>query len=917
MKSKMPQLLAVTLALFGEALAAPAPMLSEGDIAFVGFNAQGVDNIAIVNLVSLPAHTILRFCDSEWNGTGFGVDEGDFTWDSGDEELPAGTVVNFDGLDGTLVVNHGSITIANNGGFSTSGEAMFVFEGSAERTPSAMLAAIATSSTALFSATGDYSNLGLHADSTALVFSGAMIGLYTGELTKSTKEEMLLSIMNPNNWITQSTANAYDDGIHPDLPLTAGPQPTEPSVSFASKFSVTQDTTDSISVIIKLSAANTIKTLVDIQWVDLESASASHFTFADTTLELATGVLSDTLMIPVTVNLNETSDVYFALKIASASSATLGSVVQHVAYIRKSARTAPVATDSLGVQWLSNYQVDADGSAEIVAYHAGNKRLFVLNSTGIKVEVVDFSNPLSMSTIKTVDMSAHGLGATSVAVWGNYVAATVDAGPEANGKLVLMDTAGTVMSVVTVGNLPDMVTFTPDGKKVLTANEGQPLSDYSVDAEGSISVVDISNGISNITDANVTTIGFGDWNAKKDSLVNLGMRVFGPNATLAQDVEPEYITITKDSKKAWVSLQENNAVAELDLENLTILKIMPLGFKDHSLVGNEMDASDKTGAVLLANWPVHGMYLPDGMANYEVGGSHYILTANEGDVREYDGLVEETVVGDAGYILDPTVFPNAAYLKKEETLGRLAVTKTCGDTDKDGDFDKICSFGSRSFSIWNATTGELVFDSQSDFERITSLDATYGAIFNAGNDNVKFKNRSDNKGPEPEGIALGTIRERTYAFIALERVGGLMVYDVTNPLEPQFTSYTNHRSLTDGSVGDLGPEGIVYISAEESPIDTALVVMANEVSATVSVYKLNDVHTGNSTAIRTQKNRSMTYQIQDGVVYFSAPVQYTIYNFLGKKIQEGSDAAWIDSNQLPQGLYFLRTSQGLSITLQK
>jgi hypothetical protein len=286
-----------------------------------------------------------------------------------------------------------------------------------------------------------------------------------------------------------------------------------------------------------------------------------------------------------------------------------------------------------------------------------------------------------------------------------------------------------LLGTAPVGALPDMVTFTPDGRRVLVANEGEP-SAYEVvdgvlpiDPEGSVSIIDIGRGCAR---PHVRTAHFRRFNGRRDALVKAGVRLFGKNATVAQDLEPEYIAVSGD--EAFVTLQENNALAIVDVDQARVKSIVPLGTKDHSKAGNGLDASDRDLKINIASWPVKGMYQPDGIAAYRFWGRTFLVTANEGDARDYDGLAEEARVGSSSYELDATAFPNATDLKKNEALGRLTVTNQTGDTDGDGDFDEIHAFGARSFSIWDAATGRLVHDSGQDLEEINAvseLDAVF------------------------------------------------------------------------------------------------------------------------------------------------------------------------------------------------
>ena len=322
---------------------------------------------------------------------------------------------------------------------------------------------------------------------------------------------------------------------------------------------------------------------------------------------------------------------------------------------------------------------------------------------------------------------------------------------------------------------------------MLVANEGEPNDAYTVDPEGSVSIIDISHGIRRLRQSDVVTADFKKFNNAK---LDPSIRIFGPNATVAQDLEPEYIAVSKDSKEAWVTLQENNAIAHLDLKKGRFTKLIGLGTKNHSLPGNELDASDRDNAINIANWPIKGFYLPDAIASYEYRGKTFLVTANEGDTRDYDGFSEEARV--SSLTLDPVKFPNAADLKQNAKLGRLTVTKANGDTDGDGDFDEIYATGGRSFSIWSES-GKLVFDSGADFERIIA--ERFPNNFNSNNEANNFDDRSDNKGPEPEGVTIARISGDTYAFITLERIGGIMIYNISNPFDVSFVDYVNTRDF--------------------------------------------------------------------------------------------------------------------------
>lgn len=530
-----------------------------------------------------------------------------------------------------------------------------------------------------------------------------------------------------------------------------------------------------------------------------------------------------------------------------------------------SAGTPGTSQTLIELNVLGTYESGAfdEGAAEIVAHDPANQRLFVINANDSTVDVLDIQDPEMPVKLSTIDATAEGASANSVAVYGDLVAVAIEANiKQDNGKVVFYNNTDlNKLGEVEVGALPDMLSFTRDGQALLVANEGEPSADYSVDPEGSVSIIDLSNGVASAT---ATTAGFAGFNSQQAELMEQGLRVFGPGATLAQDMEPEYIAVSIDNEKAWVALQEANAVAELDIAAGEITAIIPLGFKDHSILGNELDASNDDNGINIRNWPVKGVYHPDAITSYGFNGKTYYITANEGDSRDYDGFSEEFRIADL--VLDATAFPNAAELQEDASLGRLNVTSTLGFGDScapsdpanvtlvDGEYDKsyvegtcvyseLYAFGTRSFSIWSET-GERVFDSGSEFERITaSLVPDY---FNGNNDENSFDNRSDDKGPEPEAVTVGSINGQTFAFIGLERVGGIMVYNVTNPQNPEFVQYINNRDfsasqtdLENGMAGDLGPEGLAFIAASDSPNSKPMLAVGNEVSGTTTLFGID------------------------------------------------------------------------------
>lgn len=466
--------------------------------------------------------------------------------------------------------------------------------------------------------------------------------------------------------------------------------------------------------------------------------------------------------------------------------------------------------------------------AEIAAFDPVSERFFVTAPTGL--QIVDFSDPLAPELIETIDFTTLGLPSTdltSVAVHGGTVAVSIpDPDKTAPGLVAFINAAdGALLGSVTVGSLPDMLTFTPDGSKVLVANEGEIVDAVPDTAMGTVSIIDVSGGFAAPP---VVTADFTAYDAQTEALRTAGVRIF-ENGVPSTDFEPEYVAISPDGTKALVALQEANAVALLDIATATFTSVVALGEKDFS--GLLADFSDRDGPVattairLKRGNPVFGLYMPDSMASYAVNGQTYYLTANEGDER--DDFIEETIlVGSPDYVLDGTVFPNAAALKANSALGRLTVSNSPGlrgDIDGDGDIDRILAYGARSFSILDAN-GTMVYDSGDLVERAV---ANFGPPW--------FDDtRSDNKAAEPEGITTGVIDGRTYAFVGLERSRGVMAFDVTDPTAVTPAGFGTREE-------DRNPEGVLFLDAASSPTGEPLLVTTNEVSNTLTTFTLKPV----------------------------------------------------------------------------
>ena len=471
---------------------------------------------------------------------------------------------------------------------------------------------------------------------------------------------------------------------------------------------------------------------------------------------------------------------------------------------------SPVATeDGYSMAEIGSIDVGDLGAAEISAFDPISKRLFIVNNSTVnKIDVVDLSNPAKPVSLSSISLSAYGGYVNSLAVHNGKLAAAIEAAVKQDpGKLVIFNCSDSrEEKLIPVGALPDMVTYSPDGKYILTANEGEPNDSYTNDPMGTVSII-------TVPDYTVTTIDFSAFSSSLTDLRSRGFRVFGPGINFAKDIEPEYITVSSDSRTAWITLQENNGIAQIDLLTKAIVKIMPLGYKHYGLDTYKMDLSDRDNTIAFnKTWNVKGMFQPDAIAvlQHDIP---LLFTANEGDAREYAAFAEVKRIKDI--TLDPFRFQDAGLLRQDANLGRLNITTTQGDTDGDGDFDELYSYGARSFSIWNGNTGALIYDSRNELD----VACAAAGLYDDG--------RSDDKGAEPEGLCIGKIGNKTILFVGLERADAVALYDISYPYNPVFIKVLR--------TGDA-PEGLLFIPAGESPNGKSLLVVSSENDGLVKVY---------------------------------------------------------------------------------
>ena len=468
-------------------------------------------------------------------------------------------------------------------------------------------------------------------------------------------------------------------------------------------------------------------------------------------------------------------------------------------------------------------------TAEISAFMPAKNKLFVVGNARI-VEIVDLNNPGFPKKMEGTEIPGN---ASSVTVYGDLVAVSMLEEEEWRDGLVQVmrfTDSLEVLGLYRVCSQPDMIKFTPDGKNLLVACEGSPSKGFVEDPEGGVAILSVTKPDAELwKEAELTVARFD--NLDTAALKAAGVRSPGTQG-FVKSLEPEYITVSDDSRLAWVSLQENNAIAQIDVAAKKIVKVFPLGYVDHSKSGFALDAASD-GQIDIKNYPLRGLRQPDGIASFAAGGRHFVLTANEGapvnDYEEWTDVTTPVKLAEAGR-LDRNVFTDAL-LNELKDLSVSDLENCDADRVKmKGACPYMYTFGSRSMSIFDGETGKLVWDSGEMFERTIAKYAPEYFNWNSKKNKPKMDKRSSDKGSEPENVTVGEVGRRRYAFVGLERTSGIAVFDITEPVAPKLVDFYLDPL-------DRGPEGVLFISADQSPLaDQALLVVGYEYSKTLTIY---------------------------------------------------------------------------------
>ena len=504
---------------------------------------------------------------------------------------------------------------------------------------------------------------------------------------------------------------------------------------------------------------------------------------------------------------------------------------------------------------------DGEGGAEIPTFHAESKRLFSTNGARNTVDVYDLSDPSKPTRINRVELKSYGSDVTSVAAGKDVIVAAVHRAETfaANGTpttpsgvLVVMDPNGKVLSTADLkGVLPDAVTFTPSGTTALVAIEGQPVcakddpattaneaTDYlkAVDPLGGVSIVDLTDPSS----PEVTFVGFKGFTVGELRAKGLALSSVVNDA--GKDLEPEYITAL-DEAKAYVTIQEANGIGVLDIDQKTWIDVRRAF--ESKLSQTPIDTSDRdSGKGPRSYLNVVGSSQPDAVAGFKIGSGDYFLTANEGDAREYTCLNDDLRA--SSLKVDSRRFPDWKTWSTNAELGRAKVNPNAGDRDGDGDFDTIHLRGSRSMTMYRNgvplwDSGKLLEEIQISAFGVANINGSHALSADKSTVNYTAQDRSDDKGAEPEGVAVGMVGGARVAILGLERISALVVFDVSNPSSPTFIKWIQMLPTTPTPAAQAtawSPEGVIFVPADKSPNGKALFITSYELSGSMTVHQI-------------------------------------------------------------------------------
>ena len=552
------------------------------------------------------------------------------------------------------------------------------------------------------------------------------------------------------------------------------------------------------------------------------------------------------------------------------------------------------------------------GSVKDLCFDHTVQQLYSVNQNSTGFRIIDYSDVSKPNVLQLVDVSGFMSNIRSIEAATGFVFVAGDgSSAQLPGKLLIYTNKGIFVKQLSLGATPDRMGFSDNNRYLIIANEGVPDDNHVSDPQGTVNIIDVSSGINPLTQADVKTV---DFTLLDTTAYDPLIHIYAWNGALpSQDVEPEAVTVRSDNNTALIALQENNAIAVIDLSTASLTDVKGLGYRDYSVKG--LDASDVGSSVNIATHPrLYGIHQPSDLASFSHMNADYVLTVNQGDPRDYTMYNEMVQVKNQP--VDPSKFNNLADLLNDTVLGRLWVTSEFGDMNGDLLKDSLFSFGSRSISILDST-GTEIWNSGDEMAQIV-LGLQASNFNSSSDDNNSLKNRSVWMGVEPTALAIGEVDGTRYAFISLYQMGGVFIYDISDPANPVFEMYQLDRDFSvaasDPLAGDMGPLDLEFVSASNALQGLALLFVANRVSSTISVYQMG---IGLGSAEIESEDEALFPNPGTGIYYAGSRGNYKVYTLSGKLIKEISNSSLIDLQDQNNGIYIIQNENGRSVKVIK
>lgn len=622
------------------------------------------------------------------------------------------------------------------------------------------------------------------------------------------------------------------------------------------------------------------------------------------------------------------------------------------------------------------------GAVEKTAWDEGEKYLYTVSEAGY-VNVVDYSSPSSPSVVSAFAINLKGKKLTDIAVCASARMLFVAHGADdtvSNGRVRFYATArreGAVapafLKEVVTGPLPDMIAPNGDCTMLAVANEGE--GKYSsatglTDPPGSVSIVkDLTAASPTVVSVSLASLGSDEeliakgvhlplskkameyWDDHSAIAADLNFSTARGSYTSAMSLEPEYLGWSASGSKVFVGLQENSAIVTVDVPAAadwaskppSASRIDALGLKDWSESGSTAGVDlIADGNCTLKKFPGYKtLRQPDSIAVVSVDGIDYILSANEGDDKEYGDFEEKMKAKDviasdgtvklAKMTVDSAALSNykaqndlGADSKRRVTIGSASIDYSTPSAPKITD---MVGFGGRGISIWKpADAGlTLVWDSGSQMEveqcsaypwahngvQDEEFALVNGVLYNASSAGLQstiremndpavdgcadrgdgqagacplgktIDSRSPKDGAAPEAIVAGVACGRLLAVTATEKQGTAFVYDISEIASPKLL-YVRHLSpasekkspgiaYTARELGEIDPEGMVFLEAAASPSGKPAVLFGGAWSGTVSMWEFECPAT---TTVKT--TAAPTSHAPRGSHVYAAPIGATV-----------------------------------------